>query len=416
MKSARPAAGWVYLAAFVAIGMSLQLLGPSLTYLRERSGSSKGEIAVLFIASSSGYLLGALSSGRLYDRGFGHRALAGGLLGIALAMLLLPQMSSRSGLCVVFAIVGASTGLVDVGGNTLVVWHSRGRGSNQLLNALHQCFGVGALIVPVLVNRSLAWAHSLAISSAAIATYATVVAMIVLLHAVPVDAPRPEVREADAETPRRVLAVIGAFFFLYVGVEIGFSGWLKTYAEGIHLPGANASTYINTLFFATFTLGRLLAVLLAKRVRAGVMLVGSCALTAACLVAMIVANGSPGGVWVTTGLIGLTMAPQYATMVAYAEHNISLSGRATSWFVSSSALGGLALPYLIGQLLDGSSRAMPVAVLVAAVACTAWVAVVRKTLVRARAGSAGSGGVQVGGGLAAAVDGEDRATDVARQG
>ena len=127
--------------------------------------------------------------------------------------------------------------------------------------------------------------------------------------------------------------MIAMFFFLYVGVEIGFSGWITTYAEGIGLPGANAPTWLNTVFWVSFTLGRLLAVVLAKHVRTGLMLAASCVLTVGLLAVMAVGDGSPAVVWLTTPLIGIAVAPQFATMIAYAEERIVLSGRATSWFV-----------------------------------------------------------------------------------
>jgi hypothetical protein len=49
--------------------------------------------------------------------------------------------------------------------------------------------------------------------------------------------------------------------------------------------------------------------------------------------------------------------------------------------VSGSGLGGLALPFLIGQMLDRSgSAAMPVAVFFAAIAAAGWLLVVRHEL------------------------------------
>ena len=314
----RPPVGWLYLATFIAVGLSLTFIGPSLTYLRERAGATKGEIGILFPASSIGYLAGSLISGRLYDRGFGHRAVAGGLIGLGAVSLLVPHVTTVAALSIVFAAIGAFSGCVDVGGNTLVVWHTRAEGSARLLNALHLFFGFGALASPLLVSRSLAWTGGLGFAVGTIAAYSLVVAAAVLFH----DAPIHATDDVDApmnQTPARVLGVIGVFFFLYVGVEIGFSGWLKTYAEGIDLPGKDSPTWLNTLFFVGFTLGRFIAVLLAKRIRPGPMLVGSCALTSLLLLAMAIADGSPAAVWITTGLIGLAVAPQFATMIAYAE-------------------------------------------------------------------------------------------------
>ena len=415
MTSKRSTAGWPYLATFIALGMSLSLLGPALTFLRGRAHASTGEIGVLFIAQSLGYLLGSLASGRLYDGGAGHRGVAAGLLGIAAASLVIPHVSSVALLSIPVAFVGLFAACIDVGGNTLVVWHSRRTGSVRLLNGLHLFFGVGALLVPGLVNRSLAWSNGLTLVTTVIAVYAVLVAILVLAH----ETPTPSTPEGSApnapQTPTRILAVIGVFFFLYVGVEIGFSGWITTYAEGIRLPGANAPTWLNTVFWSSFTLGRLLAVVLAKHVRSGQMLAASCSLTVGLLAVMAVGNGSPAMVWVTTPLIGIAVAPQFATMIAYAEERITLSGRATSWFVSSSGLGGLALPFLIGQLLDGSSGAMPLTVLAAAGAATAWLIVVRGVLDRAAADpEAGSGGgVEERGRLAAAVHGDVGPGDVA---
>lgn len=389
MTAKRPTAGWVYLAIFISIGLSLSMLGPSLTYLRERAHVSKGEIGALFVALALGYLSGSLLSGRVYDRGLGHRVVAGALVGIAASQLLIPHCTSVASLVVPFALIGAFAGCVDVGCNTLVVWHTRGAGSTRLLNALHLFFGVGALASPLLVDRSLAWSHGLGFITTGVAVYSLVMAAIVMLHETPTPfSAGAGQASTQAQTPVRVLAVVSAFFFLYVGVEVGFSGWIKTYAEGIHLPGLSAPTWLNTAFWVSFTLGRLLAVVLASRVRSGTLLAGSCSLTIVFLGAMIIANGSAAAVWITTVLIGFSVAPQFASMIAYAEEHIALSGRSTSWFVSGAGLGGLALPFLIGQLLDRSgTAAMPVAVFFAAVVTAAWLLVVRHELLVRRTGS-----------------------------
>ncbi|MCU1368541.1 MAG: family sugar transporter, partial [Ilumatobacteraceae bacterium] len=262
MTAKRSSAGWPYLAVFIALGMSLSLLGPALTFLRGRAHASTGEIGVLFIAQSLGYLVGSLASGRLYDRGVGHHGVAAGLLGIAAASLVIPHVSSVAMLAIPVALVGLFGACIDVGGNTLVVWHSRRTGSIRLLNGLHLFFGIGALLVPGLVNRSLAWSSGLTLVTTVIAVYAALVAVVVLAHQAP-ESSTPAGSDPDApQTPTRILAVIGVFFFLYVGVEIGFSGWITTYAEGIHLPGINAPTWLNTVFWLSFTLGRVFAVVL----------------------------------------------------------------------------------------------------------------------------------------------------------
>jgi fucose permease len=102
------------------------------------------------------------------------------------------------------------------------------------------------------------------------------------------------------------------------------------------------------------------------------------------LLIMALGNGNTALVWSMTALLGITLAPQFATMIAYTEDHIHLTGRATSWFVSAAGLGGLALPFSIGYLLDRSSGAMPVAVFAGAVATTGWLFVVRTALITHR--------------------------------
>jgi len=56
--------------------------------------------------------------------------------------------------------------------------------------------------------------------------------------------------------------------------------------------------------------------------------------------------------WVVTLLFALSVAPQYASMMAFAETHLALSGRNTSAIVASSGLGGLVMPFVVGQLFD----------------------------------------------------------------
>jgi fucose permease len=156
-----------------------------------------------------------------------------------------------------------------------------------------------------------------------------------------------------------------------------------TYAQEIHLGGSNGPAALTAVFWGSFTLGRLLSVWLAHRLPAGALLTGSCVLAAVAALLLVVADGAPIPVWIGTVLFGLGTAPQFATMIAFAERHFPLTGSATSWFLGAAGLGSLALPWLIGQLLDRSgASAMPKAVFVAAVITVAWLAVVRVVLTR----------------------------------
>jgi FHS family Na+ dependent glucose MFS transporter 1 len=182
---------------------------------------------------------------------------------------------------------------------------------------------------------------------------------------------------------RRTVVIVSVFFFLYVGVEIGFAGWVHTYAEAIHLGGEGTAAALNATFWGAFLLGRLLAVGVATRVGSGRMLGVAGAVSMAAAAVLALSDGTAAPVWAGTVLFGLAIAPLYPTMLAYVGDHFPLTGSVTSWFVAGSAIGGLTLPWMIGQLFDRRGPgAMPVTVLVATVLCMSWILVIRATLIR----------------------------------
>ena len=52
------------------------------------------------------------------------------------------------------------------------------------------------------------------------------------------------------------LALVGLFFLLYVGLEIGFAGWIATYSDELGL-GSGWATGLTAAFWAGFLGGRL---------------------------------------------------------------------------------------------------------------------------------------------------------------
>ncbi|MGZ4681814.1 MAG: MFS transporter [Acidimicrobiales bacterium] len=369
----------VYLASFLALGLSFSLIGPALSHLQEQTGSSLGAIGVLFTVQAFGYLIGSIVGGNLYDRGFGHRVLGSSLLLMAAALLAIPHARDLVLLCGLFGLVGTGAGSADVGGNTLLVWR-RGGSDGAALNGLHLCFGIGALASPVLVAWSLSARGDLVAASFAMAVPTAAVGLWALLR----PSPPPLLHEdhpSGEPASRRTLLIVSAFFFLYVGVEIGFAGWVHTYAEAIHLGGESTAAALNATFWGAFLLGRLLAVGVATRVRSGPMLGAAGLISILGAAVLAVSDGRAAPVWAGTVLFGLAIAPLYPTMLAYVGDHFPLTGSATSWFVAGSAVGGLTLPWMIGQLFDRlGPGAMPVTVLVATVLCIGWILVIRATL------------------------------------
>ena len=377
-----------YLASFIPLGLASNALGPSLTALRTQVGVSVGTISQLFIASAIGYFGGSMLSGRGYDRQLGHRLYAVGLAGSGLAVLASAYVSVFPALMVAFFVVGMTGGAIDVGGNTLMVWQRPGN-VGPFMNALHLGFGIGALMAPLLVNRSVAWGGNVRIAFAIIAALSVGAAVWIWRSVEPPQLLHSDQPVAKAGSPggvaktssRRLLGIVAVFFTLYVGLELGFAGWIHTYAEAINLGSANVASAVTTLFWATFTLGRMSAIVATSRVKVETLLISVSGLSVLASLVLVVANGAAAGVWIGTAMFGFSVAPQFPTMVAYAEEHLSLTGTATSWFMGAAAVGGLTFPWLIGQLFDHvGPKAMPTTVLVSAIATLGWLLFVRHSL------------------------------------
>jgi len=81
-----------YFVAFVAYGMVVAILGPTIPSLAEHTRSSLSEISILFTARSLGHIVGALYVARFYDRLPGHVVLGGSLLVMGLMVALMPTI------------------------------------------------------------------------------------------------------------------------------------------------------------------------------------------------------------------------------------------------------------------------------------------------------------------------------------
>src|SRR5690606_28234324 len=144
----------LYLTSFLLVGLALGILGPALSELRERSGAGIGGSGVVFVGQSSGYIIGAVVAGRLYDRFPGHRVFGGALVLLATGFAVVPSLHSVAAWFVAFVLIGIGASTSDVGSNTLLIWQL-GENVGRWMSALHLCFGVGALTAPLFVYAGL---------------------------------------------------------------------------------------------------------------------------------------------------------------------------------------------------------------------------------------------------------------------
>jgi FHS family Na+ dependent glucose MFS transporter 1 len=337
-----------YYHALLALGLATAALGPTLPGLAQQTQSDLRAVSVLFAAGSLGYLLGSVQGGRWYDRRWGHRLLAAALLVVAVTLTLTPLMSSRWSLAVVLLVLGAAEGAVDVGGNTLLVWVHHER-VGPWMNGLHLCFGIGAVLAPLIVAQSASIEGDLTRAFWVLALL--VLPGAVLLPWLPSPA-APATRETSGakETPSLLVFWIAVFLGLYVGAEIGFGGWVFTYALELNLTSATEAAHLTAAFWLAFTLGRLLAVPLSMRLQPHRILMGD---LAGCLAGVGILWGWPhsaAALWLGTVATGLFMASIFPVTLSLAGRRLVITGRVTGWFIVGGAAGSMTVPWLMGQM------------------------------------------------------------------
>ena len=345
-----------YYASYIALGMAAAVLGPTLPSLAENTQTQLSGISFLFTAHALGYLLGSFQGGRLYDRMPGNPLMVGALLVAAVALILVPLIPYLWLLLVVALILGAAGGVLDVGGNTLLVWE-HGRKVGPYMNGLHFFFGLGAFVMPLLVGLSFSasggihWAYwALALFMVPVAVWLTRVAS--PQH--PTIKTGADSREAaPAQTSNTVLIfLLSTLFFLCVGAELGFGGWIFSYSLAMELGDPTTSAYLTSVFWGALTFGRLVGIPIAMRLRPRTILLVD---LVGCLLSVIVCLAWPGS-WtaIVAGSIGLGlfMASVFPTIINLAESRMTITGSITAWFLIGSSLGSMSVPWLIGQLFE----------------------------------------------------------------
>jgi len=347
-----------YYTAFIILGLTSASFGPALTYLADQTQTQLSQISALFAFRSLGYLLGSLRGGWLYDHRPGHPVLTGVLLALAACMAMVPAVPLLIPLIGILFVIGLCEGTMDVGGNTLIIW-AHGPKVGPFMNGLHFFFGIGAFLAPIFI------AQAVLLTGRYDAAYWLIALLILPLAFFMSRVPSPinhTARGSAAEKPfnRRLVVLLVLFFFLYVGAEVSFGGWVFTYATRLNLGDATIAALITSAFWGALTVGRLLAIPVSTRLDPKTILwvdLIGCGLS---MFLIVLFPTVAAVLWIGTLLLGLSMASIFPTALTLAEKRLHISGKITSWFFIGASLGGMVLPWVIGQVFDplGPTAAM----------------------------------------------------------
>jgi fucose permease len=338
-----------YYGAFFALGLITAAVGPTLPALAQQTGSQKSEISSVVMARSCGFIAGSLLAGRLYDRVKGHPLLSGALFLLAAVASLIPVPANLWQLVILFLIQGIMGSTVSVGGNTLLIWAHRNQ-AGSLLSGLHFTWGVGAFLSPAIVARTMKFSGNIGLAYWILAIMTLPICLWIIRQPNPLH-PQKSASSSAGTVIVPLALMICVFLFLYTGLEACFGNWIYTYALEIGLSKASAA-YLNSVFWGTLTLGRLLNISLSSRLRPRTILtldLTGCLLS---VLAMLFWRQSATVLWAAISTFGLSMGSIFPTIISFAGRRMSLSGQLTGILFASASAGAMCLPWLVGQFLD----------------------------------------------------------------
>ncbi len=356
-----PKIGLIVLAyvAFIALGMPDGLLGVAWPSIRTSFAIPLDAVGLLLAASVAGYLASSVLSGPLIARfGVGNVlaascALTGvGLLGYTLVptwwmMVLLGVVAGLGG------------GAIDAGLNSYVAAHF-GEG---LMQWLHACYGIGVTLGPIIMTLALAVLSSWKVGYCVVggfqlalaAGFALTVSMWNRTEA-PAESEAPK-RLTDYKTPlgetlcQPMVWLSALLFLLYTGSEVTLGTWAYTLlveSRGIRpeVAGLWAGSY-----WATFTVGRVVAGLYAKRLGVNLLVRGS---LVAALIGVVLLWWNPANAanLLAVALVGFAVAPIFAALVSGTSRRVGMRYAANTIGIQMAAggLGSALIPGLVGAL------------------------------------------------------------------
>jgi len=353
-------------AAFIALGMPDGLLGIAWPSIRTGFAIPLDSLGLLLLASVSGYMTATFLSGALVARfGVGRLlAVSCALTGTALAGYTLVPAWWMMVLLGIMAGLGA--GAIDAGLNTYAAAHFR----PGLVQWLHASYGIGVTVGPIIMTVALTTLDSWRAGYRVVAGFQVVMALAFALtlpwwadsrRAAPGD-DQPEKRLTDYRTPlgttlRRARVWLSVLLFLlYVGAEVSLGTWAYTLLTESRGIAPEAAGFWAGGYWATFTLGRILAGVFAHRLGVDRLVQGGLGL-ALLGAALLWWNPFAAANLIAIALIGLAVAPIFPALISGTSARVGARHAANTigMQMAATGLGGSIIPGLVGVLARRTS-------------------------------------------------------------
>lgn len=340
---------------YFLFGFIDNMKGATLPAILEDMGFDHSTAGMIICSEYTGFFLATFLAGLLADL-FGKKAtlvLAGFCLILGVAGY---ASSFRLFLFVGFIfLIGLGLGALELGGSNFLsgLW---GRRSGRYLNLLNACYGVGAIVTPVVAGHWL----GLGISWRAVYRYSLFLILPITLYFIIMKVPREEKKDGRQEKVdgKELLAIIlhkkvlfmYVVIFAYVAAEIGTATWFVEFLQKEKQMPASVSSICFSIYFVGMTVGRLLGSLFVDRVGHRRSLLIFTGISSLSLAVGIFGSGYVSFALIFTGFGFSIIFPTSTTVVSRIPSKNS--GILLGSFFAFGGLGGMVGPYLIGVVND----------------------------------------------------------------
>lgn len=344
--------------AFVSLGLPDGLLGVAWPSIRTDFRLPISELGLLLAAFVVGYMSSSFTSGQIIAR-FG----IGGLLvgsSILMTISLLGYVAAAHWWLIIGCGVlsGLGAGAIDAGLNGYAAAHFGPRH----VNWLHACYGLGAMLGPLLMTAVLSnalswrWGYGLVGGILLLMTAAFIGTRRLwqsdrAADAVAASAPAEPAVAMSAALRRPLIWVSMALFFIYTGLEVTAGQWAYSlFTEGRGIAPQVGGVWVG-IYWGSLTVGRVIFGLAAERLGATAILRASMiGVPAGALLLWL--NITPLLSFIGLASIGFLLAPIFPLLIAQTPARLgpSYAAHAIGFQVSAANLGSVLIPGLAGIL------------------------------------------------------------------
>jgi FHS family glucose/mannose:H+ symporter-like MFS transporter len=360
---------WLSRAAYSGMfffGVVMAVLGAVLPLLTGQVHLELSQTGNLFLAMNFAMLVSMLGLGPFMDR-FGKKAvLVGGPVFVTVALALIATAASYATIIASVVLLGLGGGALNGGTNTLVAdLHADPNAKSSALNLLGVFFGFGALFLPFVIASLV---KTLGLVTILYITAALSLMPAILFAALAFPPSKHEkglpLRKVAGLAHNRLVLSLGFLLFFESGNEFIMGGYTSTYLTRQLGSPVPVASYLLAAYWGAIMIGRVISSRLVLRVKASTMILASSVGAAAGVVVLLAAQSElMAGVGIA--IAGLSFASIYPVTLGFAGSQFeAYSGSVFGILFAIALVGGMTLPWSVGQLAQAHGLRAALAIVI----------------------------------------------------